>query len=297
LLFRVPLPPGLPDFDATLFWRLLTLAALLGAVLWLVTRRLTRPLRDLQAVASALGRSQPPPRIPESGAREIREALRAFNLMQERLQRYLDSRTRVLAAMSHDLRTPLTRLRLRAETAEHQELRERLIADIEEMDALVQRSLALFRGLNDTEEFQATDLNLWLAEIVTEYRELGREFTVSGRANTPLSIRPQALRRALRNLIDNALNYAGATQVELCDNGATVDVAVLDRGPGIPPEQLAAVREPFHRVEISRSRATGGVGLGLAIATEIAAAHGGALLLRNRADGGLEAILSLPRGA
>ena len=295
LLFRVSVPAGTPGLDTALFWRLGALTLLLAAALWFATRRLTRPLRELQAVANALGRAEPPPRIRESGAREIREALRAFNGMQERLQRHLDGRTRALAAMSHDLRTPLTRLRLRAESIEPAPLRERFIADLQDMDALVARSLSLFQGYTDAEPLQPTDLNAWVRDLAAEYRELGREVAVSGATSAPVAVSPQALRRAVRNLVDNALRFAGQAHIEVREDASDIVIDVLDRGPGIPEEWLAEVREPFGRVDTSRNRATGGVGLGLAIAAEIAAAHGGALLLRNRAGGGLAAGIRLPR--
>jgi signal transduction histidine kinase len=268
---------------------------MLGAALWFTTRRLTRPLTELQQVANAMGRASPPPQIKESGAREIRASLRAFNTMQDRLHRYLDSRTRVLAAMSHDLRTPLTRLRLRAETVDQPEVRTRLVADIEEMDSLVHRSLGLFRGLDDSEPLTAVDVDALLQALAAECAEMGQSLPIKGQAGAPLLARAQSLRRSLRNLIDNAFKYGGKAHIEVRDTPQELVISVCDQGPGIPEDQLQSVCEPFRRLESSRSRETGGVGLGLAIAADVAEQHGGNLQLCNRPEGGLAANLRLPR--
>jgi signal transduction histidine kinase len=284
--FRVPAPPALPSFDARLSWQLVTMTGMLGALLFVMTRRLTQPLRELQRAADQVGRSQQVQIVRESGAREIRQSVRAFNTMQERLRRYLDSRTRV--------RTPLTRLRLRAESIEPPELRARLVGDIEEMVLLVDQSLDLFRGLNEQEPSVATDLNELLRAIGDECMELGQNFTLQGRASNSLAVRPVALKRALRNLIDNACKYGGAAVVSISD-GSAVAVQIRDHGPGIPVSDLESVFEPFKRLESSRNRDSGGVGLGLSIARDVAELHGGTLQLANAPDGGLIATLTLPR--
>jgi signal transduction histidine kinase len=293
LYFRVTAPPSLPTLSATLAWQLLALTLMLGVALYVATRRLTTPLTELQRAANAMGRAMPPPRIEARGAREIRESLQAFNTMQDRLRRYLDSRTRVLAAMSHDLRTPLTRLRLRAETVDQPAIRNRLVADIEEMDSLVNRSLSLFRGLNDEEASVDVNIDELLAGLSAEFRELGQTVPVQGRSNASIKARPLALKRALRNLIENAIKYGQAARMEVSD-GDALAITISDSGPGIPAAQLESVFEPFFRLESSRGRDTGGVGLGLSIARDVAEMHGGNVRLRNIDGGGLAATLTLP---
>ena len=241
-----------------------------------------------------MGRTQSVPRVTETGALEIRQSLRAFNTMQDRLRRYLDSRTRVLAAMSHDLRTPLTRLRLRAESIDALQLREQLVADIEEMDELVNRSLDLFRGLNEQEPRLEVDMGEFVANLADECRDLGLSLSVHGSIQNPALVRPLALKRALRNLVDNACKYGGGAELTLSD-GEAVEFGVRDHGPGIPEEQLQAVLEPFNRLETSRNRDSGGVGLGLSIARDVAELHGGTLVLINAPGGGLLATMTLPR--
>jgi signal transduction histidine kinase len=294
MMFRVPSPPELPGIDSRLALQLLILTVVLGAALLFTTRRLTAPLRELQRAADAVGRSIGVPHVAETGAREIRQSLRAFNTMQDRLRRYLESRTRVLAAMSHDLRTPLTRLRLRAETVEPAESRARLVADLEEMDGLVNRSLDLFRGLNEQEAPVEVDMNEFLAGLAEESVELGHTLPMSGQAIRPITVRPLALKRALRNLVENAYKYAGGAELRVID-GDSLAIEVCDHGPGIPMTEFEAVFEPFNRLESSRNRDSGGIGLGLSIARDVAELHRGTLTLRNRASGGLVARLVLPR--
>jgi signal transduction histidine kinase len=296
VVFRAPAPRGGPPLPATLLLELGVLTLLLGIVLYAMTRTITRPLKELARAADAIGRGQQVPLLTEHGAREIRGATRAFNAMQERLRRYLDSRTRVLAAMSHDLRTPLTRLRLRVESIEDEDLRQRCAQDLDEMACMIQGALSVFRGLNDDENVVDIDINALLSELQRQYGETGRLIQIVGRAAAPFAGRPLALKRCLSNLIDNALQYGKQATLEVIDDGELI-IRVLDDGPGIPEESLEQVFEPFFRLESSRNRETGGTGLGLSIARDIAQAHGGSLVLRNRTEGGLAAILTLPRGA
>jgi signal transduction histidine kinase len=215
--------------------------------------------------------------------------------MQDRLHRYLDSRTRVLAAMSHDLKTPLTRLRLQVETQiEDPALQARFGKELDEMESMVRGALALFRGLNDEEALEPVDVNLLLDTIRGEFVEMGKDVTVEGRALTPIPGKPQALKRCITNLVGNAVNFGARAHVIVRD-GENLEISVCDEGPGIPPEELEKVFEPFYRLESSRNRDTGGTGLGLSIARDVAQAHGGAVVLRNRPEGGLEARLTLPR--
>jgi signal transduction histidine kinase len=214
--------------------------------------------------------------------------------MQERLQRYMDSRTHFLAAMSHDLRTPLTRLKLRAETLEDPALRDRFNADLDEMNSMVRGALNLFKGVDHEEPIENVQIEALLADLREEFAEMGAGFIVSGSA-APLLVRPMALKRCLTNLVSNAAKYGSNTKVVLEDAPAEVVIRVQDEGPGIPDDMLERVFEPFFRLESSRNADTGGVGLGLSIARDIAQSHGGSLVLKNRSPHGLEAVLSLPR--
>jgi signal transduction histidine kinase len=232
--------------------------------------------------------------LVEEGVYEIREATRAFNTMQDRLLRYLDSRTSVLAAMSHDLRTPLTRMHLRVESVLDEQLRARFSGDLDEMEAMVRGALALFEGLDDDEAFEQLDMNALLGALAAGYTEIGARVEVEGTASAPVDAKPRALKRCLTNLIDNALKFGTRAWIHV-DDGAALVIGISDEGPGIPEELLERVFEPFYRIEPSRSRDTGGSGLGLSIARDIAQAHGGTLTLRNRAAGGLMAELRLAR--
>jgi signal transduction histidine kinase len=295
LVYRVTrVSPGAP-LPPSLMVNLILLVVVLVVALYMVARGITRPLSRLALAADNLGRSIRQPKLEEKGARELRHAARAFNTMQDRLHRYLDSRTRVLAAMSHDLKTPLTRLRLQVETQiEDPALQARFGRELDEMESMVRGALALFRGLNDEEALEPVDVNQLLETVRGEFTEMGKDVTLEGRAAAPLQGKPQALKRCLTNLVDNAVKFAGRAQI-LVRDGAQLEISVCDDGPGIPPDELEKVFEPFYRVESSRNRDTGGTGLGLSIARDLAQAHGGSLVLLNRAAGGLEARLTLPR--
>jgi signal transduction histidine kinase len=295
LTFRVLPPPPVPPLPWLLFAQLGGLTAALVVILYAVTRSVTKPLANLAQAAEAAGRSVRLPPLSEEGVSEIREAARAFNSMQDRLLRYLDSRTAVLAAMSHDLRTPLTRLRLRVESVSEPQLRTRFRADLDEMEALVRSALALFGGVDDDEAFETVDMNVQLDMLVVEYTEIGANVSLASTTMArPIEVKPRALKRCLRNLIDNAIKFGRRAMIR-ADDGEVLVISVSDEGPGIPEDSLERVFEPFTRLESSRSRETGGAGLGLSIARDIAQAHGGTLKLRNRSAGGLTAELQLPR--
>jgi signal transduction histidine kinase len=293
--FRTDVPRAGPPLPTRIFVELGALTLVLGVVLYLTARTITRPLTDLARAADAVGRGERRAPLAETGAREIREATHAFNVMQERLHRYLDSRTHVLAAMSHDLRTPLTRLKLRVETLDDPAQRERFSADLDEMIAMVTSSLSLFKGYDD-EPLERVDVGALLEELRRGFVELGAEVEIGGAANVVATAKPHALKRCLTNLVSNAVKYGKRATVRV-EDGAELVVRVLDDGPGIPEESLEQVFEPFFRLESSRNSATGGTGLGLGIARDVAQAHGGSLVLRNRPHGGLEAILTLPKSA
>lgn len=273
----------------------LILSALaIAAVLWVVLARLLGPLRRLAGAAEALGRGEAQA-LPVTGPSEMRALTAAFNTMQERLQRLVRDRTQMLAALGHDLRSPLTALRLRVEMLDDDEDRARMTASLDEMQDMVEQTLTWARGVWSAEELADLDLAALIGDLAEEARMAGCAVTWAGAPPLMLRARPTALRRSLRNLIDNACRYGGGAEVVLDADPATARVRVMDRGPGIPEAQLAAVFDPFVRLEASRSRETGGTGLGLAIAHGVAQAHGGAVGLQNRQGGGLVATLTLPR--
>ena len=294
-VFRIGhMPRGAP-LSRNLFFNLALLVVLLVIALYVTARSITRPLSSLVSAAESLGRNVRQPKLEEKGARELRDAARAFNTMQDRLQRYLDSRTRVLAAMSHDLKTPLTRLRLQVETQlEDPAIQARFGKELDEMESMVRGALALFRGLDDDEALAPIDINALVTTLQTEFVEMGADVSVTGTAQQPLFGKPQALKRCLTNLVANAVKFGTRAKIIVEDEAALI-IRVQDEGPGIPPEELERVFEPFYRVESSRNRDTGGTGLGLSIARDVAQAHGGSLVARNMPGGGLEALLVLPR--
>ena len=296
LRFRIASPPPSPPLPWALFRQLGVLTLVLVAVLFVVTRTITRPLTNLARAADAAGRSVHHPPLPEDGVQEIREATRAFNAMQDRLLRYLDSRTRVLGAMSHDLRTPLTRLRLRVESISDERLRERFSTDLDETESMVHGALALFSGLNDEEPFERVDVNALFGALVAGYVDVGANVSLEGRASSGIDARPRALKRCLTNLVDNALKFGNRASIRIDDDRELI-IAISDDGPGVPEELLERVFEPFYQLDDSRNRDTGDTGLGLSIARDIAQAHGGTLALRNHVEGGLIAELRLPRSS
>jgi signal transduction histidine kinase len=294
-VFRIGhLPRGAP-LSRNLFFNLALLVVLLVIALYVTARSITRPLSKLVSAAEGLGRNVRQPKLAEKGARELQDAARAFNTMQDRLQRYLDSRTRVLAAMSHDLKTPLTRLRLQVETTlDDPAIQARFGKELDEMESMVRGSLALFRGLDDDETLAPIDINALVGTLRSEFAEMGADVTVEGEATRPLMGKPQALRRCLTNLVANAVKFGTCAKI-IVEDGDALIIRVRDEGPGIPPEELERVFEPFYRVESSRNRDTGGTGLGLSIARDVAQAHGGSLVARNLPVKGLEVLLVLPR--
>ncbi len=284
--------------SASLPWRvLLTLATLLAAVLlvsYIAVRWITRPLQLLATAADELGRDINRPPLPEGGPAEVSRAARAFNTMQSRLVKFIDERTRLLTAMSHDLKTPLTRMRLRADLLEDGSLREKFEADLLEMETMVTQTLEFMRGVRHRETAQPIDIMEVLKGLQADNDAMGRSVTIGGRVTRPLNAEPQLLKRCLSNLIDNAVLYGQRAEITVEDGGDALTIRVRDHGPGIPEGDIEKVFEPFHRLEGSRSRETGGTGLGLGIARNIAQAHGGDVRLRNHATGGLEAMLVLP---
>jgi len=275
----------------------LILSVAVIAVSLIAVRWVTRPLHVLANAAEDLGRDIRRPPLKEDGPSEVRQAARAFNRMQAGLQRYLDDRVRLLAAISHDLKTPITRMRLRTELLDDEDTRARFEKDLGEMESMVGEALEFMRGEGGAEAARPIDVNALLESLQADEQELGHAVRIEGRAAAPFVGRAQQLKRCLANLIANAIRYGGQSTIRVEDSAASLTLRVLDDGPGIPEDELERVFEPFYRLEESRSRGTGGTGLGLGIARNIARAHGGDLVLRNRPAGGLEAVLTLPRQA
>jgi signal transduction histidine kinase len=277
---------------------LLSIAVLLVAVILvslIAVRWVTRPLNALADAADELGRNINRPAMLETGPLEVARAARAFNQMQSRLSGYLSERTRVLAAMSHDLKTPVTRLRLRAELLDDAQLRAKFTGDLQEMESMVSATLDFLRGMENSEPVRPVDIMALLESLQTDIQETGGTVAIDGQTSKPYPGRAQALKRGIGNLVENAVKYGQRAHVIVDDNDARLELRIKDEGPGIPPDELDKVFEPFYRVEASRNRDTGGTGLGLPIARGVAELHGGRLVLANRPGGGLEATLTLPR--
>ena len=278
-----------------LLFNLLILLAAVIILSLLAVRLATRPLNTLASAAEKLGKDINSPPLIETGPTEVRRAAHAFNTMQSRLASYIQDRTRILAAMSHDLKTPITRLRLRAELLEDEDHRTRFVKDLEEMESMVAATLDFMRGVDNPEQVQPMDIMALLESLQADAAEIGQQVSLEGVAARPYPCKPAALKRCLSNLIDNAVKYGKNATIIVDDHDKQLQIHILDNGQGIPEAELERVFEPFYRLESSRSRDTGGTGLGLGIARNIAQMHGGDLLLRNRPCGGLEAILTLPR--
>ncbi len=270
------------------------MAVAVALVAWWTARRVVGPMRALAVGADRLGRGLDADPLPMTGPSEVRETTQAFNRMKARLTRFVNERTHMLAALSHDLRSPLTAMRLRIEMLDETEDSVRLKALVEEMQAMVEATLEFARGVARAEPAAEVDLAALLADLVNDVG--GDQANLAPSSPLPITIRPHALNRALRNLIDNAVRYGGIAMVKLDRSPGLAVITIADKGQGLPEEQLEAVFEPFVRLEGSRSRDTGGVGLGLAIARTIIQAHGGTVVLRNVAAGGLEAVVCLPLG-
>jgi signal transduction histidine kinase len=260
----------------------------------LMVGRITRPMRALAAAAEHVGRGEMVPALPVRGPSEIRKTVEAFNAMGERLSRFVRDRTRMIAAISHDLRTPITSLRLRTEFVEDETLKRDMVRTLDEMQAMTDAALAFAREDESVEETRNTDLAALIEGIVDDQAALGQDVAYAGPERLTWRCRPMSMKRAIANLVENAVRYGGKARVRLSESGAEARVIVEDDGPGIPEDKLKDVFEPFVRLETSRSRDTGGVGLGLAIARSIVRAHGGELTLENRSEGGLRATVTLP---
>jgi signal transduction histidine kinase len=283
---------GLPGLDPVF---LSILAIGVGALTFFAARMAAAPLNDLSRAARALGGDLNRLPLLERGPKEVRDALRAFNAMQAKLRDQVIDRTHILASITHDLQTPLTRLRLKLERVEDIALRSRLIDDLERMQALVRQGLDFSRGNQTEEPFVLLVLDSLLESVVLDAAEGGGSVALVERSGYDVEARPQALQRCLANLLENAVNHGGSAEVSAKQLNGEVHVRIRDHGPGIPPDQLEAVFEPFVRLGSSPSRRAAGVGLGLTIARQLAQKNDAKLLLANHPAGGLEACLILRR--
>jgi signal transduction histidine kinase len=289
------LPPRTMGVPQTEYGAIIALFLVSIAFLaYLVARMTTRPLKQLAQAAKDLGQDINHAPLALTGASEIRQASAAFNAMQARIRQYIFQRTQMLAAITHDLQTPLTRMRLRLEKVADCELQERLIGDLSAMQEMVREGLDLARSMDTSETMQMLDLDSLLDSVCADATEARQSVTLLGRAGMALLGRPMDLRRCLVNLLDNAVKYGKKATVTVDRVNGAARIRIRDDGPGIAPPELARVFEPFYRVEGSRSRESGGTGLGLTIARNIAEQHGGSIALANHPNGGLEAILMLP---
>lgn len=288
-LRRPPLQWGRPALISTLF-----AAAAIAAVVWITVGRIARPMGALAAAADGLGRGERPAPLPLAGPAEMRRATVAFNAMAERLTRLLDERARTLAAIGHDLRSPITAMRIRIEMVDDDETRERLTASVDEIQTLVEGALALARGAGAEEPAETLDVAALLVGLAAELRETGARVAAPDAASAPVRGRPVALKRAFRNIAENAARYGGEARIGVETSPGGVRVTVDDSGPGVPAAERARVFEPFVRLEASRSRDTGGAGLGLAIARAVIEGHGGSVTLSDAPGGGARVTVSLP---
>lgn len=276
-----------------------TIAAVLAIVIAsaaaaYTARRVARPLSALEHAAAIAARGGTPPPVPEEGPDDVRNAAKAFNQMTDRVTRTLESQRQLLSAVGHDLRTPLTAMRINLEFVEDAELRERLAANLNELQALTESVLSAARGAGG-ESKRNIDLSALVESLCADLDDLGEPVTWHAHKPAPLKCRPDEIRRAVRNLVENAVAYGRRAEVQIQETPASYEILVEDEGPGIPDTEQDRVFEPFVRLESSRNSETGGTGLGLTLVKAIAQGHGGAVSLENREEGGLRARLTLPR--
>jgi len=287
---RFERPPLQWAWGSTLAF-VLTAAGLLAAGFWFLMARITGPLRDLAVASERLGRGEDMQPVEPTGPTEVRDLTAAFGIMQERLTRFVEDRTRMLAAIGHDLRSPLTALRVHSEMVDDDETRDHLVASVEEMQGMLDATLSYARGVSASEPSERVEIG----QVLTGMNQvMPTNFALAPGPDLTISVRPFAFRRALRNLIENAQRYGGGAQVRFEEQDGAAVIEIADQGPGIPENQLEEVFAPFQRLDSSRSLDTGGHGLGLSIARSILRAHGGDVTLANVPGGGLVARVTLP---
>jgi signal transduction histidine kinase len=272
-------------------------AMALGILLvsFVLVRSVTAPLRTLARAADRIGIDLAAPEVPQTGPREIQQTAKAFNRMQTRIKRLISDRTQTLAAVSHDLKTPITRLRLRAEFVKDEELRQTIEGDLDEMERMIESTLAFLRGDATGEESKTVDIATILETVSDQLVDTGDDVVLAGLPHVSLRCKPLAIKRALSNLIENAVKYGARARVELAERGDDIVITIADDGPGIPEEEMERVFDPFYRLEASRSRETGGTGLGLTVARTAIRAHGGDVRLHNLDPSGLCVTVTLPK--
>ncbi len=285
--------------DSDIFWRLMAQTAILYIVvlvplLW-AGRRISRPLRGLAEAARSFQPGAKTDPVPAAGPQDVRDVIAAFNALRLRVTAMLDEKDRMLGAIGHDLRTPLASLRVRVESVDDDADRARMAETIAEMNRMLDDILSLARLGRPSEPPTEVDLAALVDAVVEDFREIGHEVVFEESERIRMRLRPGLMRRALRNLIENALKYAGAVEVSVTASAQSVAILVCDRGPGIPADRLGDVFEAFTRLETSRNKATGGIGLGLALARTIVRDAGGDITLANRDGGGLVARITLAR--
>ena len=295
IIFHRPLPDEAIAWPFKLLGLLTILIISVILISFFAVRLATRPLTTLASAADSLGKNIDQPPLKETGPREVKQAAQAFNTMQDRLKRYIDDRNQVLAAVSHDLKTPITRLRLRTELLDDTELAGKIDADLQEMEQMVAASLDYLRGTDSKEKLVTVDINNLLESIQDDMQEMGWEMTLESTPIPPLKGRPLGLKRCFSNLIENAVRYGDKAHVQFKNRERQLQIIIADEGPVVSAEALENLFKPFHRGEQSRSKETGGTGLGLGIARNIARAHGGDVILRPGKTQGIEAIVTLPR--
>jgi signal transduction histidine kinase len=289
----------IPPENGISSWVLVALAfqlAILALFSWIAVRIATQPLARLALAADELGTDLHGPVLDEGGPKEVAHAAAAFNAMQRRIADHVAERVRILAAISHDLQSPITRMRLRTDLLDDSTLKQKLQNDLTTMQTLIEEGIDLARSAERTAETPIpTDVQALLESLVHDYADSGRPVCLIGHVEAPATTSPRALRRIVTNLVDNALKFAKDVEVTVQKlSPDEMSISVRDRGPGIPETEIDAVLTPFYRIEASRNRETGGAGLGLAIAQRLSVALGGKLRLANRPGGGLEVELTFP---
>lgn len=284
-----------PPPVALLFIPTIAILLVFGSTLIIIIRHITQPMKGLAQAADALGRGEEVAPIAVQGPNEIRQAIVAFNDMRERLSRSVLDRTRMLAAVGHDLRTPITTMRLRAEFIEDDETRGRILSSLDEMQHMAEAALAFAREEAIVEPTRIVDLNALVGTVCADQADMRREVAYEEFGRLPYRCRPHSLTRAVRNLVENAVVHGRSARVTMNGPDQEVWITIEDEGPGIPDLDMGRVFQPFVRLDESRGQETGGIGLGLAIARSIVRGHGGDILLQNRAEGGLTATIQLPR--
>jgi len=274
-------------------WTNLTGILLVAFAIW-ATSRVTKPFRNFSKAADRIGRGEMEEPLKEEGTAELVQASAAFNQMQRRIKRLIEERTRMLAAVAHDMRTAVTRLNLRSMEIENDTLRAKIQHDITEMSQIMETALTFARDDSAKEPHQKVDVAALLKALADDAEDIGDTVTYSGPDALITSIKPISFHRAVQNLVSNALKYAGQAVITLCSEGDALKITIYDSGMGIPDDQLETMKEAYARLDTSRSKDTGGLGLGLTIANDIVLSHGGTLTLKNRTEGGLEASITIP---